>query len=617
MLPIRTVVFTIALVAALFVKPLLAANPDRPNVVWIVSEDNSKHYLRSFDPAGAVTPNIDRLADSGLKFTRAFSCGAVCSVARSTLATGVYAPRIGAQYHRRLEMVTLPSDWQLFHGYLRDAGYYTTNRSKTDYNIRAGGRAWHASSKKAHWGNRTDKSQPFFHMESHATSHEGSLHFKEGTFRNEKTKTDPKSVKVWPYFPDTELFRYTTARYHDRIKAIDDIVGKTVAQLEADGEIENTFIFYFGDHGGVLPGSKGYAQERGVHVPLVVRIPEKFRHLVHPSMKRGSDVGGFVEFIDFGPTVLHLAGVNVPKHMDGEPFIGKKLSLDDVNGRDEAFSHADRFDEKYDFVRALRKGRYKYVRNYHGYYPDGLQNNYRYRMLAYQQWRTMWKAGKLNAQQSQFFEPRPAEQLFDIEADPHELNNLAGDPKHTARVVDLRSRLNTRLKAMPDTSFYPEPILVKRIVGQPVKFGESHRDAVATLVDTADLALLPFAEAKPKLEAALASDDPLVRHWAVVACSNFGDRAKTLADQIKPLLKDKDHLVRMRAAEFVGLTGTGDPVPALMSVLAESDSHVTALLTLNTVVYLRDFKGIEFAIGAKDVKARGGQVQRRLEYLAK
>lgn len=610
---IRLVVFAIALVVA----PLLAANPQRPNVVFIVSEDNSKHYLRSFDPAGAVTPNIDKLASRGLKFTRAFSCGAVCSVARSTLATGVYTPRIGAQYHRRLEMVTLPSDWQLFHGYLRDAGYYTTNRSKTDYNIRSGGRSWHASSKKAHWRNRGDKNQPFFHMESHAVSHESSLHFSEKTFANEKTKTDPQSVTVWPYFPNTELFRYTTARYHDRMKAIDDIVGRTVAQLEADGELENTFVFYFGDHGGVLPGSKGYAQERGVHVPLVVRIPEKFRHLVHPSMKRGSTVAGFVEFVDFGPTVLHLAGVNVPEHMDGEPFLGKELSLDVVNGRDEAFSHADRFDEKYDFVRALRKGRYKYVRNYHGYYPDGLQNNYRYRMLAYRQWRTMWKAGKLNAQRSQFFEPRPAEQLFDIETDPHELNNLAEDPKHAERLAELRSRLNARLKAMPDTSFYPEPILVKRIVGQPLKFGESHRDAIATLIDTADLALLPFDPAKPKLKNALASDDPMVRYWAVVACSNLGDAAKPLAEQVKPLLKDDDLLVRMRAAEFVGITKTADPVPALMSVLAESDSHVTALLTLNTVVYLRDFKGIAFDITAKDVKAKGGQVPRRLEYLAK
>jgi arylsulfatase A-like enzyme len=180
----------------------------------------------------------------------------------------------------------------------------------------------------------------------------------------------------------------------------------------------------------VLPGSKGYLHETGLHVPLVVRVPDKWKHLV--KLPLGSRVQGFVSFVDFGPTLLHLAGIKVPGHMDGKPILGPDVTLETLNQRDEAFGYADRFDEKYDFCRSLRKGRYKYLRNYQSYYPDGQQNNYRYQMLAYAEWRELFLAGKLNPLQQQFFLPKPAECLYDLETNPRETKNLAGDPNHSS-----------------------------------------------------------------------------------------------------------------------------------------------------------------------------------------
>ncbi|MCP4447465.1 MAG: sulfatase-like hydrolase/transferase, partial [Myxococcales bacterium] len=175
-------------------------------------------------------------------------------------------------------------------------------------------------------------------------------------------------------------------------------------------------VFYFGDHGGVLPRGKGYIYESGLHVPLVVRVPEKWQHLV--DRKNGSRAQGFVSFIDFGPTVLNLAGVKVPEQMDGMPFLGEGITAGEVDARDESFGYADRFDEKYEFIRSLRKGKYQYIRYFQPFLPDGLQNNYRYRMLAFTEWRDLYKAGKLSGPELQFFQSKPVEQLFDTEADP-------------------------------------------------------------------------------------------------------------------------------------------------------------------------------------------------------
>ncbi len=589
---------------------------DKPNFVWILSEDNSKHFLRLFDPSGAPTPRIEAMAREGLVFNHAFSNSPVCSVARTTLITSCYAPRIGTQFHRRAKMASMPEGLKMFPAYLREAGYYTTNNSKTDYNAVPGKDVWDESSGKAHWSKRPEKGQPFFHQQTYGVSHESSLHFTAEQMRTQKTVTDPATVGLAPYHPDTATFRYTYARYHDRIRDVDALVGGMLDELKEAGVLEDTFVFYFGDHGGVLPRGKGYAYESGIHIPLVVRVPEKWQHLVPHA--RGEQVDGFVSFVDFGPTLLQLAGVEVPAGVDGKPFLGEGVTAEVLASRDEAFGYADRFDEKIDFVRTLRKGPYKYMRNYWPQTFDGLQNDYRYRMLAYQEWRELYKAGKLNPVQSQFFRPREAEALYDLRTDPHETMNLAARPEHAATLAEMRGRLNALVVGLPDLSFFPESHLVEKAMDNPVAFGQAHREEIAKLVEIADLQLLRFEEAEAGLVEAVGSDDPWQRFWGYIGVTSFGPASSRFGPGANlAALTDPEVETRMRAVEFLGLTMLGKPAPGLMSALKDSRSAVATNAILNTAVLLKDGQpGYTFTISEGDVNHTDRYISDRLNYLA-
>jgi len=605
--------FLLLILATLLPGVCLRGN-DQPNFVFIVSEDNSIHYLQHFFEGGAKAPNIEGMAAHGLTFDNAFSNAAVCSVARTTLATGCLAPRIGTQFHRRYEMAPLPEGLKMWSAYLREAGYYATNNSKEDYNAIKTPDTWDASSNRATWRNRSE-GQPFFHMESHTASHEGRLHFSRQTFEEVKTKHDPAQVKLADYHPDTEIFRYTHAHYLDCMTKIDEIVGATLAKLEEDGVLEDTFVFYFGDHGGVLPRGKGYLYDNGVHVPLVVRIPENFKHLV--DAEYGARTDGFVSFIDFGPTVLELAGLPVPEQVDGEPFLGAAITKEDLAQRDEVFLYADRFDEKYDLIRSIRKGRFQYMRFYQPHLPDGLNNNYRYKALAYLEWRELYRAGKLEGAPLQFFQPKPVEALFDCEADPHTVNNLAADPAHAATLLELRGLLQARVKNLPDLSFYPESHLAEHAMDNPVAFGRSHKAEIAELIEIADLALLPFEEAQPQIGAALASDNPMHRYWAAMTCASFGKTAAPLAEKATALLEDDELVVRIRAAEFLGLIGHLDPRPVLTQVINESPNAVEVTEALGAVVLFHDMLegGYRFDVPSLQPAAQGADIDDRLNYL--
>lgn len=589
---------------------------DRPNFVWIMSEDNSVHFLKLFDPTGATAPNIEALAAEGVTFANAFSNAPVCSVARTTLITSCYAPRIGTLFHRKSFMVPMPEGVKMFPAYLHNAGYYTTNNSKEDYNAIKSKDVWDESSRKASWRNRKE-GQPFFHVQTFTTTHESSLHFPESDITNKPTKNDPDTVFVPPHHPKTETFKYTYARYHDRIQDLDKQVGKLVDDLKQDGLLDSTFIFYFGDHGGVLPRGKGYAYDTGLHVPLVIRLPEKFRDQM--PEKPGSQSSSFVSFVDFGPTVLNLAGVKGSDKVDGHAFMG--IGHQQLMESDESFGYADRFDEKYDMVRTLRKGKYRYVRNLQPFNFDGLMNNYRYKMAAYREWRRLYDEEKLNEVQSLFFETRPAEMLFDVEADPYETVNLAGDVAHAEILKEMRGRLDGYLSGMPDLGFFPESYLAEKAADNPVAFGKEHQREIDQLLEIANLELLPYIEAEAQLEKALASNDRWHRYWGLIACTAHGKAALPLKKKIDAIAaSDSENLNRVRAAEFLAMAAGIDPVPVLKETLANAKTATEANLILNTVVLLQDSKpGYTFQIKPKDVKhvtGNRGELDRRLEYLS-
>jgi len=622
---LRTVLLLLSLIASQRFAGLATGadqneRVDRPNIVWLVMEDNSPHWLRLYNPAGgAPMPNVERLAAKGLVFKHAFSNAPVCSVARSTIISGCYAPRVGAQYHRRTTLVPLPGDLKMFPHYLRHAGYHTTNNSKEDYNFIKSPQTWDASSGKATYRDRKP-GQPFFHVQNFGTTHEGQLHFGGDAPVKRPTSFDPADVTLFPYHPDTPLFRYTYTAQLEHHRKVDEQIGQFLEQLKADDLLDETIIFCYGDHGGVLPRSKGYAYESGLQVPMIVSFPQKWRHLFPADP--GNRIDGFVSFVDLAPTVLNLVGIDVPKEMDGKPFLGKGIRLDELNQRDTAFGYADRFDEKYDFVRTLRKGNFKYMRSYQPFNIDGLHNDYRYKMLAYDQWRSLYHQGKLNDVQRQFFEPRPAEQLFDLDADPHEVYNLAGDPSHLKKLRELRNALHEQVLSLPDLSFYPESYFVREGAGDPTEFGQEHQQEVASLIAIADLSLLPFEEAEPKLSGALSSKNRWERYWGCIACSSFGNQASSLIPNAKQIAgNDDETLVRVRAAEFLGLISAEDPRPFILEALehaAQSEDRTEANLILNTAALLEESKpGYDFTIPDDLFKSNKKKdlVRQRIEYL--
>jgi hypothetical protein len=241
--------------------------------------------------------------------------------------------------------------------------------------------------------------------------------------------------------------------------------------------------------------------------------------------------------------------------MDGKPFLGKNITSESVNDRDETFSYADRFDEKYDMVRSLRKGKYKYIRNYQPFNFHGLLNQYRYKQLAFQEWADLYGEGKLNEIQSQFYKSREVEQLFDVENDPYETENLAKDPANKNLLISLRKGLNSYLIDLPDLSFYPEHFLIANAFGNPEKFGQTNKVAISKYIQIADLGLLTFENAKKKIKTALVSNDPWERYWAIVVCSSFGKEAIELATTIKEISKtDSEKINKIRALEYFGFT---------------------------------------------------------------
>ncbi|TMU57318.1 sulfatase [Flagellimonas algicola] len=569
-------------------KETQVAAPETPNILWLVSEDNSKHFLKLYNKNGAFMPNIEALSEKGIVYNNAFSNAPVCSVARSTIISGCYAPRVGAQYHRRMEFAPMPEGLKMFPEYLREAGYYTTNNAKEDYNFIKSENVWDESSKDASYRNR-EEGQPFFHVQNFHTTHEGQLHFTRAQMDSIETVTSAEDVAVFAYHPDTPIYRYTNAYYRDLHQKVDSEIGQFINQVKEDGLMENTIIFYYGDHGGVLPRSKGYIYESGLNVPMVVYFPKKWQHLA--PVKMGSRTDVFVQFIDLAPTVLSLAGLDIPEQIDGKPFLGKTITKDILKERNTAFGYADRFDEKYDLVRSIRKGRFKYIRNYQPFNVDALFNFYRYKMLAFKEWQQLFEDGKLNVEQEQFFKARAPEALYDIETDPHELNNLVTDPTYRSTLKELRSDLRHLVKSMPDLSFYPESYFLEAGLSNPLVFGQQRKSEIAELVDLADLSLKSFKESKVKIELALKSDDPWKRYWALIVCSSFGKEANHFFRTALQMSKeDKENLVRFRAIEFLMLHEQNVPSESILEILGNSKSETEANLILNSVALLKTVK---------------------------
>ena len=431
----------------------------RPNILWISTEDMSPH-LGCYGDKVAKTPNIDKLASQGIRYTNVFTTAAISAPVRAGIITGMYQTSIGCMHMRTtsyrrsvdnaVAFTAVPPHYvKAFTEYIRAAGYYCTNNNKTDYQFAkepVPASIWDECSKKAHYRNRPDKNQPFFAVFNWVGTHESQ------NWDISEVKTDPKSVIVPPYYPDNVIVRKNIAKMYDNIAELDSVVGSMISELDREGELENTIIFFWGDHGDGLPRAKRWLYDSGLNIPLIIKFPDK--------SKAGTTETRLISSIDFGPSVLSLAGIPVPVHMQGIPFLGNQAG----NPRSAVFAARDRVDESYDMIRSVRTNDYLYICNYYPDEPFPIWIPYLSRMPIYKEMLRLDAENKLTgARKSWMSYSRPPEELYDVKADPYQINNLINVPKLKPVLEDLRHRHKQWTLETGDMGHLNEPEMIEQM----------------------------------------------------------------------------------------------------------------------------------------------------------
>jgi arylsulfatase A-like enzyme len=564
---------SVAILLLAICSPLLGAQ-ERPNILWLTSEDNSP-YLGCYGDPQAKTPNLDRLAMQGIRYRNAFSSAPVCSAARSTLITGMNACTLGIHNHR--SRVKVPASVVYYNQLFREAGYYCTNNSKTDYNcvLPGGGKKsspakfWNESSKKAHYQNRK-KGQPFFAVFNTTLSHEGQTTDKAYHGRRKQNPAQrivpPGKVILPPYHPDTPVIRENWSRYFDNLWLMDKWVGDKLKELDALGDAENTIVFYYGDHGGALPRGKRNIHDSGTRVPLIIRFPEKWKHLA--TAKPGEWIDDPVAFVDFPATAANLCGIEIPKIWEGTPFAGPNAVKQEF-----VYLFRGRMDERYDTVRAIRSKDYLYVKNFSPHRPYGQAYTYPFRVLASMgSWYDAFKAGKCNEVQARYWKPKAAEEFYVIKDDPNQTNNLIDDPKHAERVKSMRNQLMVRFTTTKDTGLIPEG-MYSRLAGDGTVY-EYAQGATNEAVLAAMLATSRDRSALKALMKMCSSDSGLARYWAATGGLILGKEAAPMRAELLGLLEDPVLDVRAMAAEALGHLGEAEKAtPVLIDIIRRGNTH--------------------------------------------
>lgn len=428
----------------------------RPNILWISCEDISPH-LGCYGDRHVRTPNLDQLAREGILFTHAFSCHGVCAPSRTGIITGMSPITLGANHMR--SKVRLPAHVRLFPSLLRDAGYYCTNNSKTDYNLEWKEQdVWDENSNKAHWKHRKRADQPFFAVFNLTMTHESKVWPTgwQSVVRDlpANARQNPMQMEVPPIYPDTAAVREDQARLRDLITVMDQRVGELLQELENAGESERTIVMFWSDHGDGLPRAKRWTYDSGTRVPLLMRIPERFRQQTG-ALQAGVKDERMVSLLDLGPTVLALAGVSRPDHMQGKSVLGESQHA----GYRWIYGARDRLDERQDLVRSVRSRQYRYVRNLMPWYPALQHVSYGEQNETMKAMRQMQSDGTLPDSSKQWFGRRAAEELYDLAVDPWEQTNLAGREGMGAILDELRGECDRWQESVLDVHVIPEVLM--------------------------------------------------------------------------------------------------------------------------------------------------------------
>jgi len=521
-------------------------NSEQPNILWITCEDITTMIGCYGDPL-AKTPNIDNLASKGVLFKNAYSTAPVCSPARSCLVTGVYATSLGTQNLR--SNFKIPAFIRTLPHILRDEGYFCSNNYKEDYNF-YDSTIWDESSHEAHWRNRSED-QPFFSVFNFETTHQSqifgddeSFYNKYGRLLKDEERTKPEDIDLQPYFFDSPEVRKLWTRYYDLVTIMDRRVGDILKQLEEDGLQENTIVFFYSDHGTGMPRAKRALYNSGVKVPFIVYVPEKYKNKI--NYEAGTQTDDIVSFVDFPPTVLNLLDIQVPYYMQGKPFLGDK-----AKNRNYAFATSDRVDEAFEISRSVKGKKFSYIRNFLPHLQLIQPNFYTDQSEIMQELLRLKEITEMTPEQYSMWQPRRSpEELFDLENDPHETQNLASDPEYKNVLFTMREELRLWLIETHDTGLIPEGYLLDNCNPETAYEVSASNQffPVEKIIKTNDLLLADQIDEETLL-LRLKDKEILIRYWAAVTTQYITNPTSHLIEALDNALKDPSVYVRLAVAE--------------------------------------------------------------------
>ncbi|MGV3504767.1 MAG: sulfatase [Adhaeribacter sp.] len=538
---------------------------DKPNILWLVCEDMSP-YLSCYGNKLVKTPHLDKLAAQGIRFTQARSNGAQCSPSRSTLISGKYAVSLGTDMHR--EKRPVPAAFY-FPRYLRQAGYYTSNNNKKDYNDeKTPADVWHESSGKATYAQRPDKGQPFFSVFNCGITHMTRVATRTVEGRKDRPVA-PEKVSVPAYIPDLPEVRDDISWNMGAVKKMDEWVGEQLQALQASGEADNTIIFFYSDHGGTVPRGKAYVYETGTRVPFIAYFPQKWRHLAQTPLPAVSD--RLVAFVDFPVTVLNLAGIKAPDFMVGKPFFGPGSQKPENINR-YAFTFRANQGFAYAPSRGLTDGRYKLIWNYQGAYPNGTRQDYQWQMPAQLAWDKANQENKLSPLQKKFWQPVAPFELYDLQKDSLETRNLVGDKAYSKVFNDLKAALQKEVRTQQDLGFIPrEYRLTLQQQGPLFEVVRKNKIDVNRQISAAETASLKNAANLSQLLAYLADKDPVVQYWGASGLCGLAKtgQIKSLPAKAQALLSQTGVIPEVKVMLAEALVYTGQEKQGLTYLAAE------------------------------------------------
>lgn len=567
---------------------------DPPNVLWITIEDTSPQFIGCYGNKDARTPVIDQLAKEGVRFTNAFSTGTVCSPSRTAIFTGVKTYKTGTGNHR--SAFPLPENMQGFPYYLKQLGYYTSNNLKTDYNLTNEKahieKAWNESSNKAGWWNR-EEGQPFFSVFNFVDSHQSRTmtetydwyieHVLNQLAEGEQIGDD--AFEMPPFYKDTPTMRKQIARVYNSLKLTDNKIGALLQRLDDDGLKDNTIILFYADHGEGIPRGKTNGINLGYRVPFIVWFPEKYKHL-SPWGTQGAVTDELITFEDLAPTLISLAGGELPSHLNGRVLMGPNRSKE----ADHLFISSDRSDNGIDMVRTVTNGKYVYSRNFMPYMPELRYIRYMEIGEIKQEMRDDLRKNELNPLQKSLFEPRPSEFLYNIENDIWETKNLANNPEYQNVLKEMRRLLKQEMLEAKDVMLLPEYEL--NLISKeeaPYAYRLSDEFDCEQILNSAWLSGQRGKEVAQQQLANLQNSNKIVRYWAAVGLRSQASEWLAKNDlELKKAMDDAYPPVTITAAAIVYDTFNDKKAENILKKYCMHTNNDLALLTIHYLMYVKN-----------------------------